>query len=163
MPGYKTHLGGAGVAAFFLLTATHWSLPTASLICPRTIWCISASLLGGLFPDIDIKSKGQKIFYMLLFIVLGFALIAKDVTIISICSILAVIPPLLPHRGLTHKPLFIIAVPFALPLVVATYHPAHTSFSLTIYMYFITGALSHLVLDFSSKKRLLKLFYKGRR
>ena len=163
MPGYRTHLSGAGATAVALLALTHWEQPTASLVCLESVWCISASLMGGLFPDIDIKSKGQKLFYTLLCIILLGALWMRNTTVLSACGVLAVIPPLLPHRGITHQPWFIIFIPLAIPFVVASYHPEHLSFATSVYVYFVAGALSHVLLDFGVKKSFLSFFKRKRK
>src|SRR5438309_2217826 len=62
MPGYKGHLVGGTVAfglLFFALVGVVVRQPSM-LIAGE--WLLFA-LAGSLFPDIDIKSKGQKYFY----------------------------------------------------------------------------------------------------
>src|SRR5438445_6777467 len=67
MPGYKGHLVGGTVAfglLFFALVGVVVRQPSM-LIAGE--WLLFA-LAGSLFPDIDIKSKGQKYFYYVIFL-----------------------------------------------------------------------------------------------
>jgi len=61
MPGYKVHLA-AGVAVSccaYATTINLFHLPTV----PQLPICIALGLIGSLFPDIDVQSKIQKIYY----------------------------------------------------------------------------------------------------
>ena len=65
MPGYKGHLVGGAVAygvTVYLLRSLN---PTAITLVE---WFV-CTLAGALFPDVDTKSKGQKYFYSVLWMV----------------------------------------------------------------------------------------------
>jgi len=67
MPGYKGHLVGGTVAyglLFFGLVGVVVKQPS---MLTAGEWLLFA-LAGSLFPDIDIKSKGQKYFYYVIFL-----------------------------------------------------------------------------------------------
>ncbi|MGC2310143.1 MAG: hypothetical protein WA432_00805 [Candidatus Babeliaceae bacterium] len=67
MPSYKGHLLGGlvvySIALLFMATTLSWLTKGEWLLC---------TLFGALFPDIDIKSKGQKLFYALLLVIGSF-------------------------------------------------------------------------------------------
>lgn len=155
MPGYRGHLAGAGIAAAFTLSYTNWDAPTSQLLSTPNTWFMAAALFGGLFPDIDIKSKGQKLWYYALAPCMIIATWYKHTSLLAALGVLAVFPPLLPHRGITHEIWFIIVAPLSVPILISTYHPAHTILATYLYAYFVLGALSHIVLDFGIR-RLIK-------
>ena len=148
MPGYRGHLAGAGITAVATLAYTNWHAPTSALLTPPNTWFLAAALFGGLFPDIDIKSKGQKLWYYALAPCMVIATWYRHTSLLAALGVLSVIPPLLPHRGITHEIWFIIVAPLGAPLLISTYHPAHTILAAKLYAYFVLGALSHIVLDF---------------
>jgi len=151
MPGYRAHLTAAGVAAVGVIAATHWSSPPAELFTAINTWYVGASLLGGLFPDVDIKSNGQKVFYYLLIPLFLIGLWQHNIVMLAANGILAIIPPLLPHRGPTHHPLFLLCIPLIIPALIAHYAPLHTIFALRLTLFFMLGALTHIILDFDLK------------
>src|SRR6185436_8940620 len=120
MPGYKNHLMGGMVAyglTVYLLRSLH---PTAMTLLE---WFVCA-LAGSLFPDIDTKSRGQKYFYSLLFIVFIGLLMLKRFKLIALISCLCTVPLLVNHRGLLHRPWFLICFPLALAFVGCQWMPA---------------------------------------
>lgn len=147
MPGYRTHLTAAGVAAAATIVTTHAHLPLTHLLTPQHASCIIASLLGGLFPDIDIKSKGQKLLYSVLLPLFAAALITKHTVALCLLGALAILPPLLPHRGLTHELWFVLLAPLTGPGLVHIYQPEHLPFAFDLYIFFVMGAFTHLWLD----------------
>ena len=59
MPGFRGHLIGGTVTYLAILQCIKSMQPSIPVIISGFIFCI----IGSLFPDIDIKSKGQKLFY----------------------------------------------------------------------------------------------------
>lgn len=147
MPGYRTHLTTAGAAAAATIVATHMHLPLTHLITVQHGTCIIASLLGGLFPDIDIKSKGQKLLYTALMPLFAAALITKHTVALCLLGALAIIPPILPHRGLTHELWFVFLAPLTGPGLVHIYQPSYLPLAIDLYIFFVLGAITHLWLD----------------
>ena len=147
MPGYRTHSTAAVSAAIATLLIMHWRLPLADLFTPLHASYVIASLCGGLFPDIDIKSKGQKYWYMAIVPLFGAALIARHIVFICVLSSLAIIPPLLPHRGITHELWFVFLAPISGLFLVHTYQPEYLSYAIDLYIFFVLGAITHLLLD----------------
>lgn len=150
MPGYKGHLVG-GVAIYGLgLYALQSFNPTYATMAE---WLLFA-LAGSLFPDIDIKSKGQKVFYRFLLIIFGILLLQGRFQLFILISILSVVPMIVRHRGLFHKLWFVILFPGLVTLVLSAYFPAYATILLYDASFFIAGAISHLWLDVGLRKML---------
>lgn len=144
MPGYKGHIAG-GVLAF-----CGTALVVSKLYPPSPITALQwflLSVVGALFPDVDIKSKGQGIFYRVILLCLILLYLKKDWHLFSATAFLALIPLLVNHRGIFHKIWFVIAVPFALAYVTIGSFPAYKTALLLDALFFASGAVSHIVLD----------------
>jgi membrane-bound metal-dependent hydrolase YbcI (DUF457 family) len=115
-------------------------------------------LAGSLFPDIDVKSKGQKYFYYVAFICLFVLAYQQHSQMFTCFSFLMITPMLVKHRGIFHSPRFVIALPLLVWVVVATLLPQRSSQLFVDTLFFIVGALSHLWLDFGTRQFLWRLF-----
>ena len=94
--------------------------PTISLNLVLIVGCFVVALLFGLWPDVDIKSKSQKVFYTVLF-VLNAALIFVFQFYIAaaLLGLFAMLPILSRHRGWTHSRITMILLPglfFVIPV-----------------------------------------------
>ncbi len=144
MPGYRAHLvGGAATYVLVYFTITHYIKATPVIAFQWAVIC----LLGSLFPDIDIKSKGQGIFYRLLTVFLIYLSYKGLWDIFVIMSFLALLPLLSRHRGIFHKLWFITGMPFIVALVIWNSFPGHTVMLFSSALFFAAGATSHIVLD----------------
>lgn len=144
MPKYKTHLAGGLVTFFILFLIMHYTRISNNNI----LLYLGSCLLGSLFPDIDTKSKIQKILYICLFLSIAFSVFIQEWHIAAVIGLLALIPITVNHRSITHRIWFIVFVPFFIPILVFHYnknmlHPAFFS-----YLFFVGGAISHIMLDF---------------
>lgn len=154
MPGYKGHLIG-GTLAF---GAMYYCLGS---FCPSTLTAFHwffASLAGALFPDIDVKSKGQKYFYWVLLFLFMILIIENRLDILALLALLSVIPMLVRHRGLFHRPWFILFLSLALWIIISAFHPLWARALFFVTVFFIAGAISHLWLDFGFV-RMMRLFF----
>lgn len=143
MPGYRVHLIGASVmylGIIYLMQSAHLS---ASTLFQGFIFC----LIGSLFPDIDIKSKGQKLFYILLLIILIMLAMQQKYCMFAIMSFLGIIPILVKHRGIFHHIWFLMAIACAFSLFVKSFCGWYEGIMLNNVWFFFTGALSHILLD----------------
>ncbi len=151
MPGYRGHLLGGAAAAGLLLSA----LSCLGIVVPTPLcgieW-ILACLAGSLFPDVDIKSKGQKLFYWILFGLFVYLYIRKKLMMLGLFSIIGILPMLVRHRGLFHKWWFIVGVPFLLAALTSHYFPQYKNALFFDALFFVVGALSHLLLDLGPKR-----------
>jgi hypothetical protein len=148
MPGYKAHLVG-GVTAYGFGLYLLQSLQPSPLTMVE--WA-GFALLGSLFPDIDTKSKGQKIFYKVLLAVFCGLLLTNRIPMLVILGFLALIPLLVNHRGLLHRAWFVIVVPVVVALLCSVYTQVSCRALLFDALFFSLGALSHLWLDLGVRK-----------
>ena len=86
--------------------------PTISMDPVEILGCFVVALLFGLWPDVDITSKSQKIFYSALF-VLNSALILLFQRYLeaALLGLFAMLPILSKHRGWTHSKITMILLP----------------------------------------------------
>lgn len=143
---FKGHLLG-GIVSYalilFLLKLAHFPLDKA-LNLQWFLFC----LLGALFPDIDTKSKIQLWIYRLFFVFYLILLVNNpSPQILIFVGILAIIPLIVHHRGLFHKPLFLIGMPLAIVALIYSLKPPLAPQALLNAIFFIVGTLSHLMLD----------------
>ncbi len=146
MPSSRVHLlaGGALFAGLYYImkqtTFIHeFSWPMQAFLCGLT-------LLGSIFPDIDIASNMQKTFYKSMIFVLPIAFFVNRrcfVVLLFLCGLFQV----LQHRGITHNPLFLLLCPPAVGLALAYQQPSHLVQIVTACIFLSLGALSHVALD----------------
>lgn len=144
MPGYKGHLVGGGLAFGGLYVLVQpW--------CPSTMIAIHwlcCTLAGSLFPDVDVKSKGQKYGYWILLAIFILLILENKLELLALLSILSLTPMLVRHRGLFHRAWFVTGMPLLLWIIVSSSHPAWAQALFFYTLFFVVGALSHLWLDF---------------
>jgi len=148
MPNYKGHL----VGGFFVYCIIIFCLlaQTPSLFLGAE-WLL-CTLLGALFPDIDTKSKGRKIFYRTLFGLAIIFLYKQRVRALFLLLIIAIIPSLVRHRGIFHTWWFVVGLPLGLICYSKICLPAYATLITADALFFIAGALSHLWLDLGIKR-----------
>jgi hypothetical protein len=152
MPNYKGHLVG-GAVTFVIVSSVikYWNptlLNSYQDIFTGLIFCA----LGSLFPDIDIKSMGQRIFYLLVFPLVVLAIATKRTSMLSILSVVAIVPVLVRHRGIIHRWWFVVFMPLIVPVLFAYNHSPFFVPSIILYTFFVSGALSHVFLDYGFKR-----------
>lgn len=145
MPGYKIHiLGGAVTCGCLIKLFSHYGIdPTPLVACQ---W-FGATILGSLFPDVDIKSKGQGIFYKAMFVCLLILLWKRQLYLFVLASFLALVPVLVRHRGIFHQVWFVVVVPFLVAFAAGSSFPCYKTLFFYQATFFCAGALSHIVLD----------------
>lgn len=150
MPNYKGHLaGGIAIYAAIIGVCTLHVKPCLTLL----EW-LSFTLLGALFPDIDTKSKGQKLFYTGIFIALIILFMQKKWYIASLVAPLALIPLLVNHRGIFHNLWFIILLAIIGIGISISLFPTAQNRIVCDALFFLGGAISHLALDRGMRKTL---------
>ena len=148
MPGYRGHLVGGVIAFGLLLYALKHLHPTPFMAAE---W-LACSLAGSLFPDIDVKSKGQKLFYWLILILFMLLFYHGRTKVIVGLSFAAVTPMLVRHRGIFHRLWFVIAIPFATAWYLGILYPVYARKALFDAGFFCVGVLSHLWLDLGLRR-----------
>ncbi len=140
MGGFKEHYIGGAVAytTFFIISMTvsviGWLLfglpkdwnPTVPMAILPILFCFAIAFLCSLWPDVDIKSKSQQIFYSL-FVMVNLILILKEAYQFSaFFGLFAMLPMLSKHRGWTHSRLTMILFP-ALFVIIPLYFESGVS------------------------------------
>jgi hypothetical protein len=163
MPGYKGHLVG-GIIAFGLLFIVLMHLiftqQPSHLMMGEWLLC---TLAGALFPDIDVKSKGQKYFYYVAFVCLAVLAYHQRFQMLTCFSFVMITPMLVKHRGIFHNPWFVIALPFVVWIGIASLLPQKATYLFVDTLFFIGGALSHLWLDFGTRQFWSKLLVRSKK
>jgi len=149
MASYKGHLVGGG-AAFVAVyyTATRVIAHSNPYETKTFFLALICTLLGSLFPDVDTKSKGQRLFYGLLTVMIIITIIKQRWHLLASLSLISVFPMLVHHRGVMHRLWFVVLTPLAVPAITWYSYSAFTGTAWLIYCYFVTGAISHLLLDY---------------
>ena len=93
--------------------AQGWNLTIPSITAPlKIIGCFAVAVLFGLWPDVDIKSKSQKIFYSVLFAVnLVLIVFLQKYLESALLGLFAMLPIMSKHRGWTHARITMILLP----------------------------------------------------
>lgn len=149
MPNYKGHIAGGAVAYIFVLFCIHtWLCPSLSLAVELLIFTVA----GALFPDVDIKSKGQKLFYRVTGLLMIMLLVQEQYASCAFLALAALLPLLVNHRGIFHQWWFILSCSATAAVYARLYVVEYASLISIQIFFFTLGALSHLWLDFGPKK-----------
>lgn len=149
MPNYQGHLVGGAICAAPLLVATHYAYPL------HPLWGISlllSCMLGALFPDVDTKSKGQRIYYYTLTALIIVLAFERKFDYILLLLPIILLPLIVRHRGLFHKLWFILAVMAGATFYACASWPALKLLIVLHSLFFTAGAISHLYLDLGFKR-----------
>ena len=161
MPKYKTHLF-AGFVTFAILkkSISMMQIPQNNFSAHETLVLLFFCLFGSLFPDIDTKSKIQKIFYIFFFLALFVLLINKNWLLLGISSLIALTPLLVNHRGIFHRLWFITSIAIATGILFANFYNQYQHVVLYSVLFFSAGSFSHIALDYGVirfiKRKILK-------
>ncbi len=152
MSMYRGHLLG-GFAAYLAVIVLYgiWQDTFA-----HNFHGLLATLAGSLFPDIDIRSKGQRLFLKLLFIAVVFCLFLQASFPLMMLLIFSVLPIIFPHRGLFHDTIFVFTLSAFVAGSLIYIMPENSYTILTLFFFFYVGVISHLVLD----KGMKRTFYR---
>lgn len=147
MPGYKGHLSG-GLIAFgitYVAITAHQLVMVTNMI-PVIGW-LACTMAGSLFPDIDVKSKGQNFFYWCILIVLMYFTYCQQFMPLAYVSIASMLPMLVKHRGIFHNIWFLIGGLGAMSYALVLYMPKYEQTIVIHTLFFLAGVISHLWLD----------------
>ncbi|MEX0940898.1 MAG: metal-dependent hydrolase [Candidatus Babeliales bacterium] len=144
MPNYKGHLIG-GFFTFIIVSFVCKSV--LPLTINTAIEWLFFSLLGSLFPDIDIKSKGQNFFYRLIGIIFIVLFLQRRLYELALVSFVSLFPLLIRHRGITHSLWFICGIFICVTNYAYLFLPQYANIIFFDIFFFCLGAFSHLVLD----------------
>lgn len=157
MPSYKVHLLG-GAATYGLVTTIVSFIAPASVPWSYQGAMLGFALLGSIFPDIDIASRIQIIFFRIMFVALPLLLFFQYfitfVCMAALCLSLIIIK----HRTLTHRTWFLLLLTSTGVGLVILKHPTYTTLASTAGIQFFVGSISHLILDRAVNKWKLRKY-----
>ncbi len=162
MSGYRGHLVGAsvfavgylalfGYAIFVGLAQRYFTLlewgeyPLLGYVLALGTLVI----LFGLWPDVDINSMGQRIFYSIFLVADVFLIVTEQFRAAAYLGLVAMLPILSRHRGWTHTWWAMFLVPLPLLILPYLHMPEHPLVGLPFYGAAVVGYLSHLVVDYA--------------
>jgi membrane-bound metal-dependent hydrolase YbcI (DUF457 family) len=151
MSGYRGHISTALLFGVVLVAGLSFTSVARAMSVPelliKGLVIIWLAVLFALFPDIDIKSKGQLLFYRLFFLLdLGLLVLGRFQEA-ALLGFLALLPILSRHRGWTHSVWAMFLIP--LPILAGPMYFARAPVleGLPYYLGAVAGYLSHLVAD----------------
>lgn len=143
MPSYRVHLVGGLITYLGIIQIIKQHEPSTLTLLSGLLFC----LLGSLFPDIDIKSKGQQLFYSLLFFLLILLLYQGQYCLSATISVLGIIPILVKHRGIFHHIWFLCTLSLVGTFIVKTWCGSFEGIMVNNCWFFFAGSVSHVILD----------------
>lgn len=150
MAGYRVHVTAALLFCGLLYMFPFWN----SLSPCGKAACVGLAVFFGLFPDVDIKSRGQTLFLMLFLIVDAVLILRGDYKRAAFLGFLVAIPVIARHRGWTHSWGAMAAVPGAFYLAAVQYTGEPPLDLLPYFLAAMLGYASHLFVDRYGKIRL---------
>lgn len=164
MAGYKGHIAGGLVAAlactFAVSLLPYEQLSTyANLLqgWQTLVGIFIVAMLFALFPDVDIKSKGQSLFYWLVFTVDVLLIWNNQIQAAAYLGVIALLPLLSKHRGWTHSLVAAFVVPLPIIIIPYIYSERLLAISMLFYGAAVVGYASHIALDGQLINRLKRL------
>lgn len=143
MPSYKGHLIGGLLTYLAIIQFMKCWEPSYLTLSQGLLFC----LLGSLFPDIDVKSKGQNVFYSIFLGLLFLLLYKQQYCLFVVTSIFGVIPLLVKHRGIFHHIWFLFLLTLGGTWIVKIWCGYFAQLMIYNCWFFFAGALSHVCLD----------------
>lgn len=163
MANYRGHVAGATSFAVVYLLIISFVFAVDILPTDREIFSgyafpvalVGITVLFGLFPDIDINSHSQNLFYTLFFLADTGLIITGNYIEASYLGLVAMLPIVAKHRGWTHSKLAMIVVPLPLLVLPGLDNPDSPWVGLPYYGAALMGYASHLFFDdlFGKRKR----------
>lgn len=154
MANYKGHIAG-GVVFTGVYTIAMFYAPVERLAeyahllydwqAMTAVFVIG--MLFALFPDVDTNSKGQDIFYWMIFPLDLLLIWAEQFQAAAYLGVIALLPILTHHRGWTHSKLAMLLIPLPIVLIPWLVSDNVLPISLIYYGAAVVGYFSHLLLD----------------
>ena len=154
MANYKGHVTG-GIVSGLVVAAAHYYTSGQGIIDTALVdtdWqlvlgLVTVSTAFALWPDVDINSKAQNIFYRSIFVIDLVLILSGMFLAAALLGLLAMTPILGKHRGWTHSPWAVLLVPS--PIILIPYRADNGVGLIGLLFYFaaVVGYFSHLLLD----------------
>ena len=155
MSNYRGHVAGAGLFAVLYLTLLSVVLTVDILPEDREIFSgyafpvmlVGLTVLFGIFPDVDINSRAQNMFYSIFFLIDVWLIWSGNFEEAAYLGLLAMLPVISKHRGWTHSKLAMVLVPLPILIFPAFDNPHDVWVGLPYYGAAVAGYFSHLFFD----------------
>lgn len=154
MANYKGHIaGGAVLAGVYTLTmifapVERFAEYAALLYDWQAMFAVFViGMLFALFPDVDTNSKGQDIFYWIIFPLDLLLIYGEQFQAAAYLGVIAILPILTHHRGWTHSKWAMFLIPLPIILVPYLVNDSVLAISIVYYGAAVVGYFSHLLLD----------------
>lgn len=148
MANFKGHVFGA-ILFFAIIIWFFALLAMPNLTLAQWLMC---TISGALFPDIDIKSKGQQLFYGLLLFILLLIVLNGSYKFAILISLVSFLPFISVHRGIFHNFWFLLFLIISVNAILSHIMPEYRNEILINSCFFTLGIISHLILDMGFKK-----------
>ncbi len=145
MSGYRGHVAGGLVLITLVIHFFYHSFFNPSAI--DIVWYVVIATMFALWPDVDIKSTGQKLFYLIFFITDLYLIFTSQFQASAFFGLLIILPILSKHRGWTHTYWAMLFIPMPILLYPMISNNSINFIGFPYYLAAITGYLSHLMLD----------------
>lgn len=143
MPGYRGHLM-VGVAVWAFAIFFFSALSSISLLTGGWLLC---TLAGALFPDIDTKSQGQRLFYIAIFLSYPILFYYRYIATCLFLGFFCCVPLFVRHRGIFHSYWFLGMATLGGVMGLIILFPAYAHALVIDASFFLLGAYSHVALD----------------
>jgi len=145
MASGKGHIVGGFIFLLVLLhTISHYFYRPSLL---DLVLYVAIGLMFAVWPDVDIKSIGQKFFYTVFFLVDLILIYLEEYKIAAYFGLIIILPILAKHRGWTHSRITAVLLPIPLMLVPMYMSGGSLMEGLPYYFAAVTGYFSHLFFD----------------
>lgn len=108
---------------------------------------VALVILFGIFPDVDINSHAQNMFYSVFFVGDLWLIWTENFAEAAYLGLIAMLPVISKHRGWTHSRLAMLLVPVPFLILPAINYPDDVWVGLPYYGAAVFGYATHLMLD----------------
>ncbi|MEO5499704.1 MAG: metal-dependent hydrolase [Candidatus Saccharimonadales bacterium] len=154
MANYKGHIAGGAVltgvytVAMIFAPVERFAEYAALLYDWQAMFAVFViGMLFALFPDVDTNSKGQDLFYWIIFPLDLLLIYSEQFQAAAYLGVIAILPILTHHRGWTHSKWAMFLIPLPIILIPYLVNDNVLAISVVYYGAAVVGYFSHLLLD----------------
>lgn len=153
--GVLTYFIAIVPVAAWILYRGNWSVAELGQHWWEVLICFPLCVLGAMIPDIDIKSKSQRVIYVILIPIDLVLILFAYYREAAILGLFAILPNVLKHRGQLHSLSAAIILPAPLLIIpmLAIGKIEYQQLGVSYYISAVFGYISHLIADRKGQKR----------
>ena len=159
---FRGHVKVGTITAFFamapvmgwILYRQNWSVMELGQHWWEILICFALCVLGAMVPDIDIKSKSQRVIYLILIVIDLVLILIGYYREAAIIGFIGIVPNVLKHRAQTHSLTAAILLPAPLLIIpiLVTGRLEYQQLGVSYYIAAVFGYISHLAADRKERK-----------